>query len=494
MRPLIVNARFYLPGPSRHENARNYMRYIANPSRDDLARWDETLRQRDLESEQTLYALHIQERPGSQGLFGPTMDGPVSEAELERVFGDHRGPIWSLVVSVHHDDAVAELPELLGRAAWEDALRLAMPQVGAIMQIPPWDLHWVAAMHRRPKDGSPHAHILFWSDDPTKGVRRRAGQTYHTIAPKALDALKRLWTSELYGPVRDRLGKEKSGLRAEAGETAWQVLGHSQAEELGSRLAEIAENLPGHGRLAYAYMPAVVKGQVERVLVWLLEQPDLKPIAKRYGDIAAEMASHYSTDPERHEQARQNAIADLRHRLAGGVLRQAAGFDQGLAWRAVTDDIWAAVRGHGEADAALQAAIQRAVNGVSTGRMTPGQAAQSLLSTPELSAHMVRLQAAAAKRGDPAKVAERQARLVRRLAGVLEGRIERSSRYVRRSRGYWAATAVGVWSAAIAATARQAEREARAQWARMQAEMSEEQEAAASELDGVGTSKEYPFA
>ena len=146
-----------------------------------------------------------------------------------------------------------------------------------------------------------------------------------------------MWTSELYGPVRERLGKEKSGLRAEAGETAWQVLGCSQAEELGSRLAEIAANLPGHGRLAYVYMPSAVKAQVDQVLDWLLEQPDLKPIVKRYGNIAAEMASHYSMDPRRHDLARANAVADLRHRLAGGVLCQAAGFNQGLAWRTVAD-------------------------------------------------------------------------------------------------------------------------------------------------------------
>ena len=494
MRPLIVKAKFLLPGPSRHEAARDYLRYIANPSRDDLARWEETLRQRDVESEASIYAMHIQERKGSEGLFGPDVNGEVSEAELEQAFGDHAGPIWTMIVSVHHDDAVAELPDLMGRAAWEDALRLTMPQVGATMHIPAQDLRWVAAMHRRPKDGSPHVHILFWSQDPTKGVRNVHGRTYAQVGPKALDALKRMWTSELYGPVRERLGKEKSGLRAEAGETAWQVLGRSQAEDLGSRLAEIAANLPGHGRLAYAYMPPAVRVQVDQVLDWLLEQPDLKPIAKRYGDIAAEMATHYSMDPERHEKARQNAVADLRHRLAGGVLRQAAGFDQGLAWRAVTDDIWAAVRGHGEADGSLQAAIQQAVNSVSTGRMTPGQAARALLAAPELSAHMTTLRTAVARRGDPATLDERQARLVRRLAGVLEGRIERSARYVRRSRGYWAATAVAVWSAAIAAQARQAEREAAIQGARMAAQIEAEQEAVANEMDGVDVTKEYPFA
>ena len=478
MRPLIVKAKFLLPGPSRHEAARDYLKYIANPSRDDLARWEETLRQGNVESEASIYAMHIQERKGSQGLFGPKINGPVSEAELEQVFGDHEGPIWTMIVSVHHDDAAAELPRLMGRAAWEDACRAVMAPMAENMGIPAKDLRWVAAMHRRPKDGSPHVHILFWSDDPNKGLRQRAGQTYHTISPRALDHSKRLWTSELYGPVREKLGKEKSGLRSEVGETAWQVLGRSQAEELGSRLAEIAANLPGSGRLAYAYMPPQVKVQVDRVTDWLLEQPDLKAMARRYGDIAAEMASHYSMDPVRHDLARENAVADLRRRLAGRVLRRSAGFDQGLAWRAVTDDIWASARGKGEAARDLSVAIQTAVHLVAIGRVTPHTAARSLIAAPEMAAHMADLRAAAERRGDPSQADQRVAQMNRRLVAVLTTRLSRGASYVRTARGYRAGGLIATWSAVLSATLRKMAREA--EQAAREAEREAEAEQAAA--------------
>lgn len=450
MRPLIVKAKFLLPGPSRHEAARDYLKYIANPSRDDLARWEETLRQRDLESEETLYALHIQNRPGSQGLFGPELSGPVSEEQLEEVFGNHMGPIWTMIVSVHHDDAVAELPHLMGRAAWEDACRSVMVPMAENMGIPERDLRWVAAMHRRPKDGSPHVHIIFWSNDPAKGVRRRRGQTYHTISAKALDQAKRLWTSELYGPVRDRLGVAKSGIRALARETAWQVLGKSQADQMGTWLAEIGDQLPGHGRLAYAYMPPAVRAQVDEVTDWLLKLPDMAAMAERYGDIAAEMATHYSMDPLRHDTARQNALADLRRRLASAILRRAAGVDKDLAWGQVTEDIWAAAHGQGAPDSKVTAAVKAAVGQVASGKLGPEAAARALLGDPALARHMTDLAAAADKAGDQ--------EYRRRLEAAVANRLARAADYARAGRAYRASIAAGSWSAALAKVIRDAEK------------------------------------
>ena len=450
MRPLIVKAKFLLPGPSRHEAARDYLRYIANPTRDDLARWEETLRQRDVESEASIYAIHIQERRGSQGLFGPELSGPVKEEMLEEVFGNHGGPICTMIVSVRHDDAVAELPHLMGRAAWEDACRSVMAPMAENMGIPEKDLRWVAAMHRRPKDGSPHVHILFWSNDPARGVRRRRGQTYHTISPKALDQAKRLWTSELYGPVRERLGVAKSGIRALARETGWQVLGNSEADQLGTWLAEIGDALPGHGRLAYAYMPPAVRAQVDEVTDWLLKLPDMAAMAARYGDIAAEMATHYSMDPVRHDQARQNALADLRRRLATAILRRAASVDKDLAWGQVTEDIWSAAHGHGAPDSEVTAAVRLAVNQVASGRIGPEAAARALLGDPALAGHMAGLAAAADKAGDT--------EYRRRLEAAVANRLARAADYARAGRAYRASIAAGSWSAAMAKVIRDAER------------------------------------
>lgn len=116
----------------------------------------------------------------------------------------------------------------MGRTSWEDACRQVMPEVAAAMRMPLADLRWVAAMHRRPTDGTPHVHILFWSQDPSFGYRRihvnGVTGVYPQIAPKALDQIKRRWISELYGRVRSKLGKEKTGLRAQASETAWREL------------------------------------------------------------------------------------------------------------------------------------------------------------------------------------------------------------------------------------------------------------------------------
>ncbi len=187
MRPLIVKAQFLLPGPSRHEAARDYLQQLAKASSDDLAAWPET----------SDYSDH----GSSQGLFGPEISGPESQNELVRTLRLHRGPVWKLLVSVHPDDAV-ELPDLMDRAYWIPSLWLSMPQLAAAMNI--YTLRWVGALRWRPATRSPYACILFWSDEPTQGLHNVSGRIHHSITPKALVAIKRLMTSELLAPAMER--------------------------------------------------------------------------------------------------------------------------------------------------------------------------------------------------------------------------------------------------------------------------------------------------
>ena len=460
MRPLVALHHIYLPGKGGRRSLHSavaHAKYMGNPKKEELVRDDEAVREQGLD-EAAVHARYAAHRPGSTGMFGPDPNTLVDEAQVLQAIRSHQGPVWRVIVTVHEDDVRAMGGQLYHRAAWEHALRTVLPKMADEMGIPASKLRWAAAMHRKVgpevvaagKTPTCHVHILLWSEDPEKGYLNRKG----------IDAMRRAWTSELYAPAREALGKEKSELRQQIAHQSRLMLGQSSAEVLGARLAAISAELPGKGRLAYAYMPAPVKRQLDAAAGWLLAQPELRAQAARYGDIAAEMASHYSYDPQKHEQARENALQDLRQRLAGGVLRAAVGYDDKLAWKSIQEDVWRATRGGGETPEALTAPVREAVSRLAS---TPSRdaalaEARALLAGP-LQPAMKDLAARAERRGKPEGASERVQRAQERLEAAIARRLERSADYVRDARAFQARQAAAGLMMALQSTIRDAERE-----------------------------------
>ncbi len=484
MRPLILRAHIYMPGKGGRRSLHSavaHLKYMGNPKKEDLVRDDEAMREQGLD-EAAIHARYAAHRPGSTGMFGPERNRTVDETEVLQTIRSHRGPVWRVIVSVHEDDVRAMGGQLYHREAWENAVRAVLPKMADEMGIPASKLRWAAAMHRKVgpevvaagKTPTCHVHILLWSEDPEKGYLSRKG----------IDAAHRAWTSELYAPARQTLGREKSALRQEIAEQSRLVLGHSSAEDLGARLAEIAAELPGKGRLAYAYMPASVKAKLDETADWLLSQPELRSQAERYGAIAAELASHYGYNPQKHEQARENALQDLRQRLAGGVLKAAVGYDDRLAWQSIHNDVWRAARGGGEAPQALAGSVREAVSRLASApsRDAALAEARALLAGP-LQTAMEELTVRAERRGKPDDAAERAKHAEERLEAAIARRLERSAEYVRDARAYRARQAASGLMMALQSTIRDAERAALRAAAREAEEEAERKRQAAREAD-----------
>ncbi len=484
MRPLVALHHIYLPGKGGRRSLHSavaHAKYMGNPKKEELVRDDEAMREQGLD-EAAVHARYAAHRPGSTGMFGPDPNKPLDEAQVLQAIRSHQGPVWRVIVTVHADDVRAMGGQLYHRAAWEHALRTVLPKMADEMGIPPDALRWAAAMHRKVgpevvaagKTPTCHVHILLWSEDPEKGYLNR----------KTIDAARRAWTSELYAPARQALGQEKSALRQEITEQSRLVLGHSSAEDLGARLAEIAAELPGKGRLAYAYMPASVKAQLDETAAWLLSQPELRSQAERYGAIAAELASHYSYDPHRQEEARENAMQDLRHRLAAGVLKAAVGYDDRLAWQSIQEDVWRATRGGGETPQALADLVREAVSRLASAPSRDAALAEArvLLNGP-LQEAKEELTARAERRGKPDDAAERAKRTRERLEAAIARRLERSAEYVRDARAYRARQAASGLMMALQSTLRDAERQALRAAAREAEEEAERKRQAARDAE-----------
>ena len=110
------------------------------------------------------------ERLGTHGLF-TTAGEPVVLAQVAGKLDNHRGPVWTLIVSLRREDA-----QRLGfdtAARWRDLLRSQAITLAEGLKIPPTHLKWYAAFHN--EGHHPHVHLIAYSTKPSEGFLTKQG-------------------------------------------------------------------------------------------------------------------------------------------------------------------------------------------------------------------------------------------------------------------------------------------------------------------------------
>ena len=110
------------------------------------------------------------EKQGSHGLFTSAGE-PVVLAQVARELDSHRGPVWTLIVSLRREDA-----QRLGfdtAARWRDLLRSRAGMLAEGLKIAPSHLKWYAAFHN--EGHHPHVHFIAYSTKPGEGFLTKQG-------------------------------------------------------------------------------------------------------------------------------------------------------------------------------------------------------------------------------------------------------------------------------------------------------------------------------
>lgn len=284
---------------------------------------------------------YMADRPRSTGLFGPDeATRPDLSATMEEVRGV-RGATWRLVISLREEDA--QQLGWIGLQRWQELTRNIMPGYERALGLPPGALRWVAAHH--PEPGHPHVHVLAWMA-PGHGVRQGL------LNQQELREVRRVVAREMYGPVRAELVATRTAERdflVSAGRANLQgaqrllrrvELEHEaeapgegrlpprfathDLEALGRRLQTLAGQMPGHGRVALAYMPPEVKASAREIADWILARPVLGQSVETMREAVSDLTSLYSQRDGADTAAIGNAVGDVRDRIAQSVLRTAA--------------------------------------------------------------------------------------------------------------------------------------------------------------------------
>lgn len=110
------------------------------------------------------------ERLGTHGLF-TTAGEPVALSRVALELDAHRGPVWTLILSLRREDA-----QRLGfdsAARWRDLLRSQAITLADGLKISPIHLKWYAAFHN--EGHHPHVHLIAYSTKPGEGFLTKQG-------------------------------------------------------------------------------------------------------------------------------------------------------------------------------------------------------------------------------------------------------------------------------------------------------------------------------
>ena len=162
---------------SDSKNTFAYEEYRSSPTQKNASKFiEETLEHNaDIVANKKNYVGYLANRPGavkfgSHGLFSQT-DEPISLKKVAKEVAEHKGNVWTHVVSLRRDDAQKMGYDNL--TAWRELIKRQIPNIAKQSKIDMANLKWYAAFHD--KETNPHVHIVVYSENEREGFLTEHG-------------------------------------------------------------------------------------------------------------------------------------------------------------------------------------------------------------------------------------------------------------------------------------------------------------------------------
>ena len=162
---------------SYSKNSFSYEEYKNSPTQKNASKFiEETIEHNaDIVANKKNYMGYLANRPGavkfgSHGLFSQT-DEPISLQNVAKEVSEHKGNVWTHVVSLRRDDAQKMGYDNLN--AWRELIKRQIPNIAKQSKIDMANLKWYAAFHD--KETNPHVHIVVYSTNEREGFLTKQG-------------------------------------------------------------------------------------------------------------------------------------------------------------------------------------------------------------------------------------------------------------------------------------------------------------------------------
>ena len=278
--------------------------------------------------------------PDAHGLFCVTNNGKVNvDVDIKSVMkevGEHKGRLWTNILSLKREDARDQNFESKDR--WAHLLRSQVSLISCQMNIPIKHLKIYGAFHD--EGHHPHCHFMVWSSQPKNEQLRKEN----------IAALKSAFTNEIFFEPLLEIKKKKSftrdeiraRLKAEVEKLADDLELHgvdglgnfdidanndfgdnegggnyiadtnnkhlqynssispNPSNEIKTKLLHLAERLPTKGKKVYAYLPRNLKSEVNDIVDALAQHPEIALLYEKWQECQGELTLTYRQSTRKH--------------------------------------------------------------------------------------------------------------------------------------------------------------------------------------------------
>lgn len=217
------------------------------------------------------------EKRGSHGLFNER-DEPIILNQAANEIAEHKGNVWSHVVSLRREDAVR-----LGfdnSDAWRELVKRHISNIAKTQNIPLCNLKWYAAYHDTTHH--PHIHLLVYSTNPKQGFLTKAG----------IDKIRSAFANDIFHDDLQSIYQEQTVSRDELKavsknefESIVNMIASNehtdpQLEELIRKLYIQLQNVKG--KKVYGYLPMEIKETVNKIFSELAKDENIRQLYDKW--------------------------------------------------------------------------------------------------------------------------------------------------------------------------------------------------------------------
>ena len=241
------------------------------------------------------YVGYLANRPGAvkfgaHGLFN-SEDKPINLDTVAKEIANHKGNVWTHVVSLRRDNAQQMGYDNL--TAWRELVKRQIPNIAKQSKIDMKNLRWYAAFHD--KLSNPHVHIIVYSVDSREGFLTKQGiekirsgfanDIYH-------DELYNLYAKQT--SMRDLIKKESAELMHRLAQEM--SSGDTVSDELITLIGTLKTQLDSSkGKKVYGYLKSEVKKTVDDIFVQLAQNESIQKMYKLWCEMEQQKHDVYSS-------------------------------------------------------------------------------------------------------------------------------------------------------------------------------------------------------
>ncbi len=282
---------------SYSKNSFSYEEYKNSPTQKNASKFiEETIEHNaDIVANKKNYVGYLANRPGavksgSHGLFSQT-DEPISLKKVAMEVAEHKGNVWTHVVSLRRDDAQKMGYDNL--TAWRELIKRQIPNIAKQSKIDMANLKWYAAFHD--KEINPHVHIVVYSTNEREGFLTKQG----------CDKIRSGFMNDIYADELKHLYQQQTEardlLKAESAKLMKQLSSNIADNNcIDMKIVDLMRKLHGQLRIAkgkkvYGYLPKDIKRTVDKIFFRLSQNESIQKMYRLWCDMEQSKHDFYSS-------------------------------------------------------------------------------------------------------------------------------------------------------------------------------------------------------